>query len=428
MLSLHKFFELFKAIFALVYIASTMGLLANLLIPYPRLEDADEISSSFLFSWLALYLLTLFFLVLRPGAVLKKWNILFISILAIVLVSIVSFLWSSDAVNTISYAGVLALNFLFCVWLVNEYPIPRVVTIIYRAIFIMVACSVVLYVMGYSGVLYYDPHGRETLLGTQPLRGLFNHKITAGLYAVFGFLLCMSLKRGVGRIAGCTMFAIFSILSGSSAAIGLLVIGVVIYSCIKSMLYYRFSLGVFIAIVLLVPLTAVLTFILAGEQLLSLLGRDPTLTGRTLLWGWGIEVALQNILLGWGYQGYMGTEHAADYAQTIPQFVNYNVPHFHNAYIQIFVELGILGLMLYLAVYFVVLARLYILSSKTAFNFNCYAKFDSFLPLLASLTLLLVSSFFINTFLQYNDFSTLLFFVSAVVVTREFVAKFTYCE
>lgn len=399
-----------KQLFAVIYISSSMGLLANILIPYPSINNEDDTSRLFVLAWLALYAITCLLLLLRPGAVFKRMNILATSLFLLVLCSIFSSLWSNDAFNSLSYAGVLALNLLFCFWIVNEYSYSHVVSIIYRSVFIMVVCSVLLYIVGYDGVIYYDPHGRDTILGTQPLRGLFNHKITAGLYAVFGLLLCVALKKGVVRLASSFIFILFTLLSGSSAAIGLLVISVVIYSCIQSMLYHRFSLGVFIAIVLFVPLSAVLTFILVGDEVLAALGRDPTLTGRTLLWGWGVDVALQKPWVGWGYQGYMGSEHAKDYAQTIPQFVNYNVPHFHNAYIQLLVELGLLGFSLYFVIYFTVVARLYTLSYSS--------KFKEFRPLLASLVLLLVSSFFINTFFQYNDFSTILFFISAVIVSK----------
>ncbi|TVP44946.1 MAG: O-antigen ligase domain-containing protein [Halomonas sp.] len=192
----------------------------------------------------------------------------------------------------------------------------------------------------------------------------------------------------------------------------MLLIGFAVFIFIKSMLYYRFSLGVFISIMLLVPLSAILVFIFLGAEILAALGRDPTLTGRTQLWGWGIDVALQKPWLGWGYQAYMGSEHAQAYALTIPRFVNYDVPHFHNAYIQILVELGFLGFLFYFFTYMVVVGRLYILSA--------YRQYMGLLPLLAILTLLLISSFFINTFFQYNDFSTILFFISAITVSGNY--------
>ncbi|MFZ8379515.1 hypothetical protein ACO1LW_13610, partial [Staphylococcus aureus] len=63
-------------------------------------------------------------------------------------------------------------------------------------------------------------------------------------------------------------------------------------------------------------------------DVLDFLGRDVTLTGRTILWNWGIEVWAQRPILGWGYGAYFATPEAAAFAQTIPEFRSWDVPHF----------------------------------------------------------------------------------------------------
>ncbi|WP_158000844.1 O-antigen ligase family protein [Pseudoalteromonas sp. TB41] len=74
------------------------------------------------------------------------------------------------------------------------------------------------------------------------------------------------------------------------------------------------------------------------------LDKDPTLTGRTFIWSRGLESISENPILGLGYQSvfYEGNplaEEIWEYAH-VPSGAGF---HFHNMYIDITVEMGLLG-------------------------------------------------------------------------------------
>jgi len=84
---------------------------------------------------------------------------------------------------------------------------------------------------------------------------------------------------------------------------------------------------------------------------LEVLDRDPTLSGRTLIWQGAFEGVLrQNIFLGGGYeaawQGVIG--------ETVRAWAGFDPGHPHNGFINTILELGIVGLAV-LAVHFLVL-------------------------------------------------------------------------
>jgi exopolysaccharide production protein ExoQ len=81
------------------------------------------------------------------------------------------------------------------------------------------------------------------------------------------------------------------------------------------------------------------------QSLFSALGKDSTLTGRTYLWSEGIKAAMVKPILGYGYHAFwvQGRSLAERY------WYELDIPgrsgfHFHNTFIQIFVDLGVLGL------------------------------------------------------------------------------------
>ncbi len=107
--------------------------------------------------------------------------------------------------------------------------------------------------------------------------------------------------------------------------------------------------GLGLAALIVIGSIAVLAATSFGLQaaLFQSLGKDTTLTGRTYLWGEGMKIALQQPILGLGYSAFwvQGRQLAEQY------WYEFYIPtrsgfHFHNLYIETFVELGGAGLFL----------------------------------------------------------------------------------
>ena len=109
-------------------------------------------------------------------------------------------------------------------------------------------------------------------------------------------------------------------------------------------------------IILLLPGVLIAAF--NGDSMLQLLGKDPTLTGRTDVWGYVIPNIYQRPLLGWGYQAFWTTDNPE--ALKISDILGWRVPQAHNGMLEILLSVGLIGAVMYIYV----LGRAFWLSVK----------------------------------------------------------------
>jgi O-antigen ligase len=98
------------------------------------------------------------------------------------------------------------------------------------------------------------------------------------------------------------------------------------------------SLGVVMLTLLIfvVPVAAV-----SLDSLLELIGKDPTMTGRTDIWGYVVPYIYQRPLLGWGYAAFWSTLNPA--AWEIANALRWYSPEAHNGLLEILLSGGLVG-------------------------------------------------------------------------------------
>jgi O-antigen ligase len=100
-------------------------------------------------------------------------------------------------------------------------------------------------------------------------------------------------------------------------------------------------------LLLLPPAIAAMYF--SFPALLARMGRDATLSGRTQIWKQVWIFILQRPWLGWGYEGFWrGTQGEAF---RVVAAVHFMVFHAHNGFLEIWLELGAAGLLLFAVSY-----------------------------------------------------------------------------
>jgi len=93
-----------------------------------------------------------------------------------------------------------------------------------------------------------------------------------------------------------------------------------------------------------------------SEEILDLMGKDPTLTGRTGVWEIAIERAMERPLLGYGYRAYWTPENKKRLKPT--EDWSDSIGHAHNTYIDLMVELGFLGIVAFLFIFSILIFRM----------------------------------------------------------------------
>ena len=93
------------------------------------------------------------------------------------------------------------------------------------------------------------------------------------------------------------------------------------------------------ATVLALPIVVYVT--LFPDFLLQLMGKDPTLTGRTDIWDLVIPYIYERPWLGWGYVAFWSTTNPA--AMAIADTLHWFAPQAHNGPLEMLLHVGVLG-------------------------------------------------------------------------------------
>jgi exopolysaccharide production protein ExoQ len=211
---------------------------------------------------------------------------------------------------------------------------------------------VVLYSLAF-GEYNYDPFdGDYSFAGAFSSKNLLGFFCSIGIYFAFACifvlrerwlwrglaLLCGGLS-GYALIASHSATAVITTLAALLVLIGLGGVAPFAAPTRKTLAVIGALLGVGMAVAALA---------LGGfDVLLAAFGKNATLTGRTYLWSQGLAAAAQTPLLGVGYQAY--------WVQGFPDaerlWAEFYIDarsgfHFHNTYVEVLVELGLVGVVL----------------------------------------------------------------------------------
>lgn len=83
----------------------------------------------------------------------------------------------------------------------------------------------------------------------------------------------------------------------------------------------------------------------APDTLLELIGKDPSLTGRTGIWAYVDKAIWMKPWLGWGY--YVFWEPTNPYSANISKAIHWAVPNAHNGLLECLLDVGAVGTALF---------------------------------------------------------------------------------
>ena len=192
-------------------------------------------------------------------------------------------------------------------------------------------------------------------------RGIVSHKNTLGRLMVMSIALCsVSTGSGLRRL---TLFVLSASLLLLSRSAGSILSVIVLLMCWPAVWLLRKPIkvlltgGILLASVL--GSVTVYTYAHAGEiafALLDRLGKSTTLSGRGPLWFLCLKYISDRPWFGYGYSAFwLGAD--GQYSSQIWKILRWEVPHAHNGFLELCLDIGIIGLILFLCVYFAALAQ-----------------------------------------------------------------------
>jgi O-antigen ligase len=265
---------------------------------------------------------------------------------AISLLAILSSLWSRSPQLSFRCGLYLLLNTTFCYYLLQRFTMQQLMRL-------MMLLGCIIFVL--SGILAVAlPAYAWTKAGGEHmgLQGVFIAKNLMGNVAVLLLtpaLFVRGMRPGV-RGAYMLMMLLLVVLSFSAQA---WVISVLCFGfAFVCGLFRRFRQrdNLWIAYVSVLPALAALGLLFTNwTDVLEILGKDPTLSGRTTIWAAVLKPIFRQPWLGWGYNAFWLGFKGESAAVAID--IHFPISQSQNGILEILLTLGVAGAVLVLATF-----------------------------------------------------------------------------
>lgn len=309
------------------------------------------------------------------------------------LLAMLSVLWSDAPTISFRRAAALLGSSIFGLYLATRYPLRTLLRL-------LLAVSIIAISLSFLVAFALPAYAIDTVGDWQ---GVFGQKNQLGqfmaLSAIVWLLYVVSVKRHRFLIGFGVLSVVLVVLSRSATAIVLLVTLVAVMILIR-----LWRLHYSIALPILMVVTIAGGYLLVGVAsnpggATHLLGKDPGLTGRTQLWGLVWQMIRARSWFGYGYGGFwLGFQGPS---APVWRATGWNPPSAHNGFLDLLLDLGIVGLLIFVPVIVVALRNAFALARRGR-------MMDSAFPLLF-LIFFLISNITESFLVAYNTLSWVLF-------------------
>ncbi len=322
--------------------------------------------------------------------------------LGIALLAIASTFWSQFPAYTVRRSIPFAVAGLFGLHLAARYPVRRQLAILRLTMLVLAAASIAL-VMAFPrlGLDYSSGHHADW-------QGVFTQKNACGEMMVLATaVLLADWKSSWQRVASGALFLGVLLMTGSRSAWLLEGTVVLLWVALAAARRVDAPTRIVAAVGALVGLPAVAFALFQWRgPLLAWLGRDPTLSGRTLIWQQVWSSITQRPWLGWGYEAFWRGMRGE--AFRIDAALNFVVFHAHNGFLEIWLNLGLAGLALF--------AMSYLRAWRRLWPYLRAGEVERVVWPVFMLSLILLYNLDENTLLTYNGIFWVLYVAAAANV------------
>lgn len=250
-----------------------------------------------------------------------------------------SVLWSVDPTLTLRRSVGLVGTALVGLYIAQRLSPVETLDALRRALLLVAIASLLFYASG-------DPAARDEIHDT--LRGVVATKNTLGRLMALGLLASAATALlDPGRIRRCIASAlpmvVALVLTDSTG--GSLVAAAVV-ACMMGAALWRAAPGRIMlggAVALALGVIAMLLPRATPERVTGLVGEDASLTGRTDIWELSLTAVQDRPWLGYGYGAFWD---GSETAERISSRLQWNVPNAHSGWLDLALELGVLGVLL----------------------------------------------------------------------------------
>jgi len=336
--------EVALTIFCLLMFSN--ALIGPLFAPQTLDAAAAESDSAILrVMWLPVYAVTLLLIGFRVTRLLRILPALFMTGLLVGLCFASSY-WSIAADITIRRTIAVAVTSLFGLYLAARYTGEDLVQII--------AFSFAILAFGSYFVCLFVPHlGIHDDINAGAWKGLWYEKNQMAAMMVLGFIAsCASAyiapERRKAWIGLAVTISLLVVLSRSKTSLLACLASAGAFPVLTALQRGGVRSILFTWLAATAALIGGALFYIAPDMIFKMLGKDPTLTGRTEIWASLMRLSDKHPWLGYGYKAFWTPTSVP--ASVVRAETHWDVPSAHNGWLDLLIQLGWIGVALFGAV------------------------------------------------------------------------------
>jgi exopolysaccharide production protein ExoQ len=323
---------------------------------------------------------------------------------AIPLLAILSAAWAPDPFESFRRGIYLFLTIVFGMYLAERYLPEQQM----RLVFFVGYSAAILSVL----TVFLAP--RYGLGFAGEWKGIFGHKNDLGVFMIFLLtpafhLRPTTLPMQVGRLLYILLGLLLIFESQSKTAWVICLIYMAYVLAARYLGRFKRLDQVFLVLLAASAVLFVSFVVYQNVDLLTgVLGKDATFSGRTRIWSAVLTSISKRPLLGYGYGGFW--RGLSGESGNVISSVGFGVPHAHSGYLNIWLQIGAIGLGMFLAALFVALR-------------NAFACFKPDRPMWVDwysglLLLVVLANLDESYILNINEMTTILFVMAYIGLSR----------
>jgi len=396
-----------ESLFAVVTLALSTGAFVTLLPGDLGLEYAAQGEKVAQVIWSILYLITIRLIWKRRQEflnVLKRDKFL----LVLIGWGTVSFSWSLIPTVTARHSLALIGTLFFGTYLTLRFELRQRLRLIFLALAITIAASLI-------ACIFFPDYGIavDQFTDEKSWQGVFSHKNELAGAIVFAVMTLSVLKKGLLKLVYLPVlifaFALTLVTKAMTSIVyfPLVLLATSFAKSLQSRCKVRKKLLVWL-FVAMVLCGSILYY--HWEDATETLGKDPNMSGRVVLWVLSISEIAQRPVAGYGLDGFWSDPDgpARDIRSASGWF---EAPNAHNGIINLWLDLGVIGVLLFLMSYAISLSGTIRLMIRN--------RSPETIWYLVFLLFLFLYSLTETSFMIRNDFSWILYISTALAIRGE---------
>lgn len=270
-----------------------------------------------------------------------------VALLLLLCVTVLSFFWSAAPNFTLDETKAVIRNTLLGVYLATYYTPKKQMKLFTWVVCLGAIISIAL-------IVAVPGYGIKFGLNETFWKGLYAHKQYLGRIMTLGAMSCLLMmfdERNRHRLIalfGFLLTTLFVLLSGSKTSLVIILLSLFFMPFYKLM-RQKYKLRTFLLSTGLLVIASVAVIIIGNLEtiVVDILGKNMELSSRTPVWELAIGKGLERPLLGYGYAGFW-TSDASQFIidQTWAGSAGSGRFHAHNGFVDVFLQVGLVGLVL----------------------------------------------------------------------------------